>query len=364
MRRTTDIYAILAAVALGAMVLLAGCRSTDSPLESPAEPVRADANEPLAPAEPPSSDTAATAEPQTPIDLTLDFVPGRTTTYRIATETEAAVRWEGDDANKPAAFRGGAIGNHVEITFDQRIDRIHDDGNAAVEITIRALKYLGRSRQTVVVDFDSARDAARDSPLSRLIGRTYEVEITPQGAVASVGDLTELRASFEGPSPDHQTALKLISDEEIRERHEVPPLMALEDESARPGQTWSNVKMLSFGRMGAKAYERLYTLERIETDDADQTAHISMKGIPSAAAAQQLYQNQTNTVPTGMFDNIDSYEGQLAFDLDTGRIDTYAEQFRTEWVAVDPEAVQSGAAHPPAIRMTRTLLHRLERITP
>ncbi len=89
-----------------------------------------------------------------------------------------------------------------------------------------------------------------------------------------------------------------------------------------------------------------------------------MKGIPSAAAAKQLYQSQTNAVPTGMFDNIDSYEGQLAFDLDTRSIDTYVERFRTEWVAVDPEALQSGAAHPPAIRMTRTLLHRLERIAP
>lgn len=362
MRRTPDTYAILAAVVLGGMALLAGCRSTDSPLESPAEPVRADANEPPASAEPPSGETVVPTEPQTPVDLTLDFVPDRTTTYRITTETEAAVRWEGDDANKPAAFRGGAIGNHVEITFDQRIARIHDDGNALAEITIRALKYLGRSRQTVVVDFDSTRDPDSDSPLSKLIGRTYEVEITPQGAVASVGDLADLRAALEGPSPDHQTALKLISDEQIRERHEVPPLTALEDESAQPGQTWSNVKMLSFGRMGAKAYERLYTLDRIETGDTDRTAHVTMKGIPSAAAAKQLYQNQTSTVPTGMFDNIDSYKGQLAFDLDTASIDTYVEQFRTEWVAVDPEAAQSGAAHPPAIRMTRTLLHRLERV--
>ncbi len=296
------------------------------------------------------------------IDLLLRFVPDRPATYRVTTETEASVRWEGDESSKPEAFRGGAIGNRVEITFEQRLDRVNDNGNAMLKITILALKYLGRSRETVVLDFDSSRDPDREGPLSQLIGRSYNVEMTPKGAVLSVEGLATIRDSMKGSSPEHQTALKLISDKEIRDRHEVPALMASEGKIVRAGETWSNVTVMSFGRMGAKAYERLYTLDRVGADGGGRVAHVTMKGIPSSAAARQLHEEQSSTVPAGMFDNVDSYEGQLQFDLDTGCIDTYVEQFHTEWVAVDQAAVQDGAHRPAAVRMDRTQLYRLERI--
>jgi hypothetical protein len=361
MRRKTDILSTVAGVGLGLMALVGGCQSAGTQADSPPEPVRIDVNEPPAAADRPLDEkTVVPADTQTDIDLVLEFARGASEVYRVTTETEASVRWEGDDSNKPAAFRGGAIGNHTEITFEQRVESIDDNGNATIGVTIGALKYLGRSRETVVVDFDSSRDA--ESPLSKLIGRGYRMEMTPRGAVLAIRDVAGLRDLVKGDSPDHQTALKLISDKEIRDRHEVPPLMALKDEKVHPGSTWSNVTMLSFGRMGAKAYERLYTLQQIETEHGDRVADVTMKGIPSAAAAKQLYQSQTDTVPTGMFDNIDSYEGQLRFDLDAGRIESYVEQFRTEWVAVDQEAVQSGTERPATVRMTRTQLHRLERL--
>lgn len=300
-------------------------------------------------------------ESEADVDLVLTFVPGRTATYRVTTETQASVRWEGDESSKPDSFRGGAIGNRVEITFEQHIDRIDDNGNAVVKVTILVLKYLGRSRETVALDFDSVRDQGQQGPLSELVGKGYEVEMTPKGQVVSVGGAAGIRDSIKGSSPDHQTALKLIGEKEIRDRHEVPALMALEDETVRLGGTWSNVKLFSFGRMGARAYERLYTLDRIEAGGS-RIAHVTMKGIPSSAAAQQLHQGQTDAVPAGLFDHVDSFQGQLSFDLEAGAIETYVEQFRTEWVAVDQEAVQSGADRPAAVRMDRTVSYILERI--
>lgn len=357
------IRATVGGVALCLIALLAGCQSAGPQAQSPEEPLEVDANEPAAARDrSPGDESAAAAKSATDADLVLKFLPGRSVVYRVTTETEASVQWEGDASNKPAAFRGGAIGNRAEITFEQRVDRVDESGSATVAITILALNYLGRSRETVVLDFDSAREEDRGGPLSKLIGQSYELEMTPRGAVVSINALAAIRDSIEGASPEHQTALKLIGDREIRDRHEAPVLMALDSETVHAGGAWSNVTTLSFGRMGVKAYERLYTLERIETDDGGRIAHVTMKGIPSSAVARQLHEGQTETVPMGMFDNVDRYDGNVRFDLDAGQIDTYVEQFRTEWVAIDQEAVQSGADRPAAVRMTKTQLYRLERV--
>ncbi len=362
MRRRTVDY-VVAGVALCLLASLAGCQSAPTEADSSVEPVRLDAHAPAAvPDLCLADEDSGPMESEADVDLALTFVPGRTVTYGVTTETQASVRWEGDESSKPDSFRGGAIGNRVEITFEQRVERVNDNGNAVIKVTILALKYLGRSRETVVLDFDSSRDEDRQRPLSELIGRGYEVEMTPRGAVVSVQGLDGVRDSVEGSSPDHQTALKLISDKEIRDRHEVPALTALEDEMVRPGGTWSNVKLFSFGRMGARAYERLYSLDRVESEGGRRLAHVTMKGIPSSAAAVQLHQGQTDAVPAGLFDHVDSYRGHLSVDLEAGAIEAYVEQFRTEWVAVDQEAVQSGADRPAAVRMDRTVSYRLERI--
>lgn len=363
MRRKTSIHAAVAGIVLCLIVLLPGCHSGETQGDSSHTLVKIDANEPTQPSDSlPSEESHPPAESQVDVDWVLKFVPGRTVTYTAISETERAVQWEGDVSNKPAAFQGGAIGNHVELTFEQRVDRIKDEGNAVLEVTILAVKYFGQSRETVVLDFDSSRDRDQASPLSKLIGQHYDVEMTPKGAVVSIDGVAGIRDLVRGTSPDHQVALKLISDKDIRERHEVPALTASEGQVVRPGGTWSNVTMISFGRMGAKAYERLYTLDRIGTDAGDCIAHVTMEGIPSSAAAKQLHESQNDMIPTGMVDNVDSYEGQFQFDLDAGRIDTSAEQFRTEWVVVDQAAVQSGAAHPSAVRMTMTQSYKLERV--
>lgn len=362
MRLRTGICTAVAGIGLCLIGFLTGCQSAPMEADSPGEPVAPDSHAAAVVAEASAADEdGGPAASQDAVDLVLRFAPDRPVTYKVTAETEASVRWEGDESSKPDSFRGGAIGNRVEITYEQRVDRVSDNGNAVVKVTILALKYLGRSRETVVLDFDSVRDQDRQGPLSELIGRSYEVEMTPKGAVVSVDGVAGIRDSIKGDSPDHQTALKLIGDKEIRERHEVPALMALEDETVCPGGTWSNVKLFSFGRMGARAYERLYTLDRIEADDS-RIAHVTMKGIPSAAAAAQLHQGQTDAVPAGLFDHVDSYQGQLSLDLEAGAIEAYVEQFRTEWVAVDQEAIQSGTDRPAAVRMDRTVSYRLERI--
>lgn len=362
MRRNTGIYVAVAGIGFCLAVFLSGCQSGQTQADSVGAPAGTDANEPTPVSESlPSEEGQPQAPSATDVDWVLRFVPDQSVTYTVVTETERAVKWEGDASNKPDAFRGGAIGSRAEVAYEQRTDHVEDDGSAVLEITIRAVKFFGWSRETVALDFDSSREADQASPLAKLVGQRYQVKMTPKGKVLSVDGTDDLRGLIQGTSPDAQMALKLISDKEIRERHEVPALMASEDEVVHPGDTWSDVRVISFGQMGARAYERLYTFDRVETDDGDRVARVAMEGIPSAAAAQQLHQSQSAPFPTGMMDNIGSYAGQFQFDLEAGRIDTSAEQFRMEWVVVDPSAVQAGATNPSAMRMSLTQSYKLER---
>jgi hypothetical protein len=215
-------------------------------------------------------------------------------------------------------------------------------------------------RNDVVLDFDSGRGEDQESPLANLVGKSYELEMSPRGRVLALIDVEPLRQAMEGASPAHDTARKLLSREQILERHEVTALSARENATAYPGQDWSTVKTFSFGMMGAKSFEKIYTLTEVREEDGA-LAVVEMRAIPSAAMAEEVHKSQAVNPFSKMFDNTESYEGRLELELDTGTIRRCVEEMRTEWVVADPEAV-NGAAEPSALRMAASQLYRLEKV--
>jgi len=303
------------------------------------------------------------AEPNAPgpaVELTLKFAPGQTVTYKVTTEVLKSVQWEGASGTKPAAFKGGHTGNRVEMTFEQQVESVDAEGDAVVQITIKALKYVGRMRDNVVLDFDSARDEDRRSPLATLVGKSYKLEMSARGEILALIDVEPLRQALQGPLPAHDTAQKLLSRGQILQRHEVVAISALSEKTVRPGQDWSSVKAFSFGMMGTKSYERIYTLKEVQPDEGP-LAVVEMKAIPSAALAEEMHKQQAVNPFAGMFDNTESYEGRFELELDTGAIRRYVEEMHTEWVVADPAAV-SGEAEPSALRMAAMQLYHLESV--
>jgi len=127
---------------------------------------------------------AVKPEPSGPaVGLVLKFVPGQAATYRVITESWKSVEWKGAEAAKPAKFTDGRTGSRVELTFEQRVQQVQDDGNAVLEITIRAVKDVIESVNKVVLDFDSAGPADSENPLSALVGKSYRVKMSAQGQV-------------------------------------------------------------------------------------------------------------------------------------------------------------------------------------
>ena len=361
-KKTGLAWAVLGTLAVG-LLLVAGCQdgAVTEPGPAVSDPAPAPVETVAVPAAP-RGEVEAVEGAGASVELALRFTPGRTSTYRVTTETEKSVTWEGNTARKPAAFKSGRTGNHVEITFDQHVERIGDQGDAVIEVTIKALKYLGEVRGNFVLDFDSTRPEDRESPLALLIGQSYRLELTPKGAVAAISDAEPVRAALEGDLPEHGTALKLVSDRAIRERHEIPALMSLEAETVRLQEKWSNTATFSFGRMGVKAYERIYTLEQVEPHDGRRVAVVAMNAIPSAVAAEALREGQVTNLSTGMFDNTDRYEGRLRLDLSAGEVAARFERLQNQWVTADPAALQSGDTNPAVLKMGAVELYQLERL--
>ena len=292
--------------------------------------------------------------------LALKFAAGDSTTYRISRQNDKSVDWQGPAEGKPKQFTGGHTGNRIEMTFTQQIQSTDDKGNAAAKITIKEFKYLTRIKDQVVLDFDSSRDKDPSSPLGKLIGQSYTIEITVSGQVSKVIDAAGARAAVQGDSQAHKTAANLLSDDTIREMHAVSALPPADKDQVRPGQSWSSVESFSFDLMGAKSYEKIYTLKEIEKKQNHRIATALMKAVPSAAMAKELHKEQGSPFLSNMFDNTETYSGQLNLDLTDGKVNHWREELTIEWMIADPNSKPD--EQPAALKMAATRLHSIERV--
>ncbi|MCP4608128.1 MAG: hypothetical protein GY845_05380 [Planctomycetes bacterium] len=291
----------------------------------------------------------------------LKLAPADRMTYKVTTDRENGVLWEGPLKNKPKSFIGGRTGNKIELTFTRQTQSTGAEGGTVAKITINALKYLAKIRDKIALDFDSSQQEDHDNPLNKLIGQSYTIELTASGEVSNVIDVNDARAAVAGSSISNARATQLLSTQAITDQHTIPPLPALDNVKLIPGKTWSNIKTFSFGPMGAKSFERIYEIKEISETDGRKIAFAQMKTVPSAAKAKEIYKEQSTGVFSSMFDNTETYTGKLWLDLTSGQIQKYTEELKSDWVAVDPLATEN-EKEPNMLRMTATRIYRIERI--
>jgi hypothetical protein len=246
------------------------------------------------------------------------------------------------------------------MTFTQQIQSTDDKGNAAAKITIKELKYLTKVKDQVVLEFDSSKDKDMSTPLGKLIGQSYTIELTASGQVAKVIDAAGARAAVQGDSQAQKTAANLLSDDTIREMHAVSVLPPADKDQVRPGESWSSIESFSFDLMGAKSYEKIYTLKEIGTKQNHRIATAQMKAVPSAAMAKELYKEQGSPFLSNMFDNTETYSGELKLDLTDGKISHWREELAIEWMIADPSSKPD--EQPAALKMAATRFHSIERV--
>jgi len=293
--------------------------------------------------------------------LALKFTPQDLTTYRVITETQRSVKWEGPLLKEPI-FKGGRKLSRLEMTFTQQIQSTDDEGNAIVKITVEELKYSSLVEDRPVLDFDSSKPKDPNHPLALLIGQGYTIKIAPTGEVTEVIEVKEARVAVGRGSSVPRTALRLLRSGAIKERHGLLTLPVTEENRLRTGDNWSDTKTFSFGEMGSKSYEKIYTMKEIKDVDGRQIAVVEMNAIPASEMAEQLYKEDAASGLSETFDSTGTYTGQLKLDLTTGKVEKYLEKLETEWIAAFPSAEQEDDKEPTVLIMSDTRLYSLEKI--
>lgn len=300
-------------------------------------------------------------EQKTTVRPASKFVPTEKITYKLTTDRENGVLWEGPLENKPKSFTGGHSGNRIELTFTRQTQSVDAKGSTVVKITIKELKYVSKVKDKIVLDFDSSREEDQENPLSKLIGQNYTIELAASGEVSKVIDVNDTRAAVKDITRNDARARHLLSPVVIKERHSIPLIPAADNEKLLPGKKWSDIKTFSFGPMGSKSFERIYEIKEIIETNGRRIAIAQMNAVPSTAKAKEIYKEQSTGVFSAMFDNTETYTGLLRLDLTSGQIEKYTEEFKSDWVAVDPLATKQ-EKEPDMLRMSAVRIHSIERI--
>jgi hypothetical protein len=294
--------------------------------------------------------------------LALKFTAGDSTIYKVTTETEDSVKFEGSLLDDPILKNKPYQRNYsrTEITFAQQIQNTDDKGNAVTNITIQGLKCLSVYQNNPMLDFDSSEEKDKSNPLAKLIGQSYTIKIAPTGQVVEVIDANEARAAVGDNPQAAQRTLMLLSEDEIKKRHSISALPDTKRNTIQIGDKWSRLSTFSFRQMGPKAYERIYTLKKIKNVNNRQLAIVEMNAVPSSEAARLLHQEQAMNIISNLFDNVETYTGRLWFDLTTGRIEKYLETLQTEWIMANPNPKKN--EEPGVIRMKAMRFYGIEKI--
>ncbi len=373
MTLTNKILRHLAGVVICSLLLTGGCtpaaKEGAKPALEPQAPKAATAEEITKPQPPvsvkPPSEPEKSA-PQTPAKgtaaLALKFNNQDSTNYRVVLEYERSVKFKGSLTNDNS-LKGGRTGRRIEMTFNQKIQNVDENGNAVAKITIEGLKYLSKVKDDTAMDFDSSRVQDQNNPLNKLIGQSYTIKIAPTGEVLNVIDTSQAMSAVRGTSAANQRAMVLLVPETIKELLTVSALPDKEKNQLRTGDSWSRNKSFDFGTMGTRNYERIYTVKEIKDTGNRQTAVIEMSFLPAPETAEQTKEGEVGSI-SDMFDTNEMYTGLLKLDLTGGKIEEYSEKLESEWVIVDPQAEQKSLKEkePDTLIMGVVNLHSIEKI--
>jgi hypothetical protein len=250
------------------------------------------------------------------------------------------------------------------MTITQDIQSVDANGKAVVQVTIHQLKCLVVVKNKTGVDFDSTRQSDANSPLARLIGQSYTMEVEPNNYISSVSGLAMVASWMSGRTAADRTGRNIMSAEAITERQTAMLLPQPGGEQLKPGDNWNRVKTFPFGLMGLKSYEKIYTLKEVRDTAGHQIAVIDMNAIPTSEIEEKYRSQQMKADFPKMFDSSETYTGGGEIDLTAGRIDSFHENLHAGWIAALPSnpGATVDANEPVVLRMTATRSYNLERV--
>jgi len=284
-------------------------------------------------------------------DLALKFSPQTSDSYEVTSEVIKDFKFEQPTLGK---LREEQTKTQYRVAFTQTIVDVDAEGIATADVVIDGVAVYMTNKNEVKYTFDSAADTDKDKPLAKLIGQRYTIRVSPQGRVVSFDTAEAQKAVTAGL--DAKMAGRILSEEGIRERHEIPALWDAGQNS------WTQTVDSPPGLLAPKKFKKTYTLTGVENRDGRKVAVITM----TAAEAGEAAKGQTAAgmgMFAKMFDSTDNFTGTLLLDVNSGRVVEYDETLISAYIAQEtpenaapdkgPDTLTMGFTHRVAMKMKK-----------
>lgn len=277
--------------------------------------------------------------------IALTFAPQQTARYESTSKMIKDVDFDQPSLKKNKKEQ---VSTTITVKFDQTIADVQPDGTAIADIVIRAVQFKQVNKNEVRLDFDSTAEKSKNEPLSKIIGQSYRIAMDPNGTVKVI-DAAKARAAVSGSDEQKKIAQKILSDESIIERHQLP-LPKAGQNMISAGKSWTRVVPSPPGLLAPKIFEKVYT---VSTADKDKT-------VVTMSARESLKQKAEGPKDTGnlgflakLFDNQDEYTGKIVLNP-AGTLEEYEETLVSSYTAQDKpkDAAQDTAPDTLIMRLT------------
>jgi hypothetical protein len=275
--------------------------------------------------------------------MVLQMQAGQTASYESTTTMIKDYKFEQPTMKK---LDENQTSTAVTVKFDQTVTEVGQDGTAIADIVIKGIQCKVVSKNEARYEFDSADAAKQADKMNDLIGQSYRISISSTGQV-KVLDATAIRAvavTGEGQN----LAKKMLSDESIVERHQLPLPEGVKTLSAR--QSWTQVVPSPPGLLASKTFEKVYTVAEVGKDKVVVNM-VAKESLGKKADGQSS--GGTMGMFAKMFDSQDDFTGSLVFNPADGGVMACEEKLVSTYTA--SEMPQNA----PADALPDTLMMRL-----
>ncbi|MFI4911745.1 MAG: hypothetical protein ACIAQZ_08780 [Sedimentisphaeraceae bacterium JB056] len=260
-----------------------------------------------------------------------DFAPvynvGDVDSYKVTRETVKEVSFEQPSLNKSKLDTTKSV---VEMTFDQKVDNVNEDGSVVLDITIKGIKLYSKGQKGVNNDFDSTRDADKKDALNKLIGKSYKIKMDVDGK-ATVADVSGIKSSATS-----REAKALISSDAIEMRHSIIPMPEEGPAVIAKNKSWMTLGATPKGALQPKAFEKEYKVESIKDTAEGSVADVKMTAIETNKTVEGFDASSGGLgVMANIFDSTSNYTGDMKYNITTGKLVSYSENLTTEHVAAE-----------------------------
>jgi hypothetical protein len=281
--------------------------------------------------------------PSTKIALT--FAPQQTASYESTSKMIKDVEFDQPSLKKDKKEQ---VSTTITVKFDQTIAEVQPDGTAMADIVIRSVQFKQINKNEVRLDFDSTAEKSKNEPLAKLVGQSYRIAMDPNGVVKVI-DAAKARAAVSGSDEQKRIAQKILSNESIIERHQLP-LPKAGQNMISAGKSWTRVVPSPPGLLAPKIFEKVYTVSSVDKD----------KAVVTMSARENLQQKVEAPKNAGnmgflakLFDNQDEYTGKIVL-TPAGTLEEYEETLVSSYLAQDKpkETAQDVAPDTLVMRLT------------